>query len=153
MFSVVFLCAKDFSVCPGSNEAGRERSQHSWPKLAKVCPIQQNIISVIKLGKRRRRGIYSEQWRLSSQERLMCDELCSPESLWTSAWWWELVNEFLVLHCLHMLLPFLVFISTYEFSCFYLSDSLLHPNWREWVNSYVVLSCLPGLNRNMQTAN
>ena len=80
-------------------------------------------------------------------------EPCFPGDGWTPACRWEVVNEFLVLFCLH------AWLLLYLLNCLYLNPRVfsLLPFWfsppshrgGEWASSCVVLSCWLGLNHDI----
>jgi len=130
----------------------------SWFWLTKgifhtlCCPTQQQ-----KLWGSRRKG--RDVWSYGvclPKELLHIREPCFPGDGWTSACWWEAVNEFLGLICLHMY--FLLYLLNRLYLNpwvlrFYTSDCLKNPTAGEWANGCVGLSCILGLKHNYRTAS
>lgn len=101
-----------FLRCPGSKDAGgaqeTETGQARWP--GQVTPSDQSDIPchmtsclAIKDGEKEkgRQNIWSHGIYLPKLPLRMM-EPCFSGSGWTSACWWEAVNEFLILFCFHI---------------------------------------------------
>lgn len=92
--------------CPAREELGctrsvRGQSQNSWPKMTKgISHIIWSHVEWSNWEKGRGRGNISSD-SVCFHSKLVHKKNCFPESGWTSHWQWEVVNEFLVLLCLH----------------------------------------------------